>query len=66
MHRVLWEYIRKDSNQCLGGQEKLPRRGDLNPKGQVEMSQTEKPVSVGNERSKQKKRYVQIELWLIL
>lgn len=52
MHRILWEYVRKDSNQFSGGQEKLPRRDDQNPNGQVEMSQTEELVSVENEHSR--------------
>lgn len=54
MHRILQEYIREDYNQFLGGQEKLPGRGDL----EVETSQTEKLLSVGNKCSRQNKRYV--------
>lgn len=60
MHRILWEYIRGDYNQFLGGQEKLPRGGDTNSKGQIETSQAEKLMRVWNGHSWQSKQHVQV------
>lgn len=60
MHRIFWEYIREKYNQFLGGQEKLPRGGNLNPKGEVETSQAEKLVRAGTGGSRQSKWHAQM------
>lgn len=60
MHRILWEYIRESYNQFFGGQEKIPRGGNLNPKGEAETSQAEKLVRAGMGDSRQSKQHVQM------